>query len=158
MKINKQKRDSLLCLLKRKITLLSKITALFLLLNFAASTILSAQRNQGVPVTGQIVDENNNPLTGVTVQVKNSKISATTNAAGKFSITVPNNRSVLVFTYVGYERQESVAGNNKVIHLQASNTNLGEVVVVVGYGTQRRISVTGSVDRVGTQVEKTFAE
>ncbi len=150
MKIHKQKRGPSLCLLQRKITLLSKITALFLLLNFAASTILSAQRNLGVPVTGQIVDENNNPLTGVTVQVKNSIISATTSAAGKFSITVPNSRSVLVFTYVGYERQESVAGNNSVIHLKASNTTLGEVVVV-GYGTQRRISVTGSVDRVGSE-------
>ncbi|MBA4166900.1 MAG: TonB-dependent receptor [Chitinophagaceae bacterium] len=142
-------------------TFLSKMTALLIVFNLAASTILLARNdhnygfkhnsNLPVPITGKVVDENNNPLAGVTVQVKNSDVTATTNESGNFSINAENSRAILVFSYVGYASQEVAAGSSIVIHLlRAANNDLGEVIVV-GYGTQRKISVTGAVDRVGSE-------
>ncbi len=159
MKIYKLQIDPFFNLLLKETTFLSKIAGLLILFNCAASTILFARKdyNSGfkelrklaIPVTGQVVDENNNPLTGVTVQVKNSNVTVTTNGTGNFSIEVPNRSAVLVFTYVGYEKQEVAGSGNLVIHLKALNNSLGEIVVV-GYGTQKRVSLTGAVDRVGS--------
>lgn len=99
-------------------------------------------------VQGKVVNENNNPISGATVQYKNSGTATTTDAAGDFSLTVPSNNGVLVFSYVGYTPKElPVSNRNMNVQLLSLDNSLGEVVVV-GYGTQRRISVTGAVDKV----------
>jgi TonB-dependent starch-binding outer membrane protein SusC len=158
MKMYKLQTDLLLKPLLGRIAFSGKIAGMLIIFNCAASTFLFARKNHNhgfkeeqnfaIPVTGRVTDENNNPLAGVTVQVKKSNTTTTTNETGSFSITVPDKKAVLVFTYVGFESQEVVAGsNNFSIQLKHSNTSLGEVVVV-GYGTQKRISVTGAVDRV----------
>ena len=106
---------------------------------------------QGTNIRGQVLDENNAPISGVTGQLKASAVAATTNESGNFSITVPGGKGVLVFSYVGYTSKEvSIAGENMVVTLQPLNNSLSEVVVV-GYGTQRKVSVTGSVDKVTTE-------
>jgi TonB-dependent starch-binding outer membrane protein SusC len=96
---------------------------------------------------GKVVNENNSPIAGVTVQLKNSTTITTTDTDGNFVLTLPSGGGVLVFSYVGYTSRELPASSNMSVQLQPMNNTLGEVVVV-GYGTQRRVSVTGAVDKI----------
>ena len=97
-------------------------------------------------VIGTIKDGSGNPLSGATVSVKGGSQSTLTNSQGSFSITVPNSSSVLVISYVGFATQEITVGNRSSVNISLS-TNSAELnqVVVVGYGTQNRKDVTGSV-------------
>jgi TonB-linked SusC/RagA family outer membrane protein len=98
-------------------------------------------------VTGTVRDAaGGRGLTGATVALKGTSRSTVSDANGGFSITVPNSNSVLVISYIGYESQEVVVGNRASIsiNLQSSSAELNQVVVV-GYGTQRKKDVTGSV-------------
>jgi len=106
-------------------------------------------------VTGKVTGENNTPLSGVSVQVKGTNKGTTTDAQGSFSINA-NETDVLVFSYIGYETQElAVNGKTEInVTLVISNKQL-EQVVVVGYGTQRKIDVTGSVTQIkGEEISK----
>jgi len=114
-----------------------------LILFLMLGTFVNAQKN----ITGKVTGTDNQPLVGVTVNLKNSTTSATSNETGVFSITVPQNgNSILVFTYVGYETSEQAVKNNAVINinLKAVTSVLNEVVVI-GYGTQRKVNLSGSV-------------
>lgn len=98
-------------------------------------------------IRGTIKDATSgNPLPGATIALKGSAVSTTSDANGAFVITVPDNNSILVVSYVGYATKEVFAGTNTTIDvvLQANASDLGEVVVV-GYGTQSKKDVTGSV-------------
>jgi TonB-linked SusC/RagA family outer membrane protein len=107
------------------------------------------QQQQLQEIRGRVVDEAGNPVQGATVQVKGSQLVTTTNATGEFVINTPDEKLVLVISFVGYLSEEiAVSGNKSVlISLKPGNQQLGEVVVV-GYGTQRKVSVTGAVDQV----------
>jgi len=99
-------------------------------------------------VRGKVVNENNNPIAGVTVVLKNSSLTTTTDTSGDYSLSLPSRNGVLVFSYVGYTAKEAgVTGNNVSVQLLPVDNSLGEVVVV-GYGTQRKISVSGAVDKI----------
>ena len=98
-------------------------------------------------VTGTILDkETKTPLAGVTVSVRGGAATVATNSEGVFSIVVPSDQSTLEFSYIGYASQQVTVGTQSTISLTMSATDkkLGEVVVV-GYGTQRRRDITGSV-------------
>lgn len=88
-------------------------------------------------------------LPGVSIVVKGTSQGTTTDGDGKFDLTVPNVESALVFSFVGYESQEIVVGNRTEINvtLKADNKALSELVVV-GYGTQKRVNLTGAVSQV----------
>ena len=103
-------------------------------------------------VTGTVTDETKAPLPGVSIVVKGSQKGTTTNANGTFSLAVPNDKAVLVFSYVGYEPQEVVVDNRTTINisLKVDNKSLSEVVVV-GYGNQDRRDVTGAVATIKIQ-------
>lgn len=110
------------------------------------SGFLYAQNSQ--IVRGTVRDEKGQPLSGVSVSVKGTTNGTTTDAAGKFSINVPNADAVLVFTNVGFDPKEVKASNGVVdLTLVAAENRLTDVVVV-GYGTQRKVSLTSSVDQV----------
>ncbi len=100
-------------------------------------------------VTGEVKDSSGAPLSGVSVQVKNTDIGTVTNNEGQFSISVPDGNSILVFSRVGYETVErSLNGSTSVnITLAASQAVLDQVVVV-GYGTQRKRDLTGAIASV----------
>ncbi len=112
-------------------------------------TPVNLQQQQLQEIRGRVVDEAGNPVQGATVQVKGSQLVTTTNATGEFVINSPDEKLVLVISFVGYQSEEiAVSGNKPVlISLKPGNQQLGEVVVV-GYGTQRKVSVTGAVDQV----------
>ncbi len=124
----------------RKIYLI--LSVLLLLCN-----VLKAQ-DQDRTVSGNVVDEKDLPMPGVTVQVKGSKASAATDANGKYSIRVTNLQNVVIgVSFVGYSYQEKtlrVGEMNADFKLAPTNNNLDEVVVV-GYGEQKKATLTGSV-------------
>jgi len=103
-----------------------------------------------VTVSGQVTSASDNtPLVGVSVVLKGTQTGTLTNDEGKFSINVPNSNSVLMFSYIGYERKEVVVGNQNTLNisLNPSETFLDEVVVI-GYGTVKKSDLTGAVATV----------
>jgi TonB-linked SusC/RagA family outer membrane protein len=102
-----------------------------------------------ISVTGKITDESGVAVPGVTVLEKGTKNGATTNADGQFSIKVTSANSILVFSSVGFSNQEVKVGTTSIINivLKANISNLDEVVVV-GYGTQKKATVTGAVSAI----------
>jgi TonB-linked SusC/RagA family outer membrane protein len=109
-------------------------------------------QNQTIKVSGQIVDQDGQPLIGATVKVKNSKSGVVTDFDGNFSIDAPAN-GVLVVSYVGYkDREIAIRGRAALEPIQlSSDDNMLEQVVVVGYGTQKKADLTGSVSVVNTE-------
>ena len=104
---------------------------------------------QTITVTGTVSDETG-PLPGVTVLLEGSNIGATTDLSGVYEISNVPTDGVLVFSYVGFTTQRINIGNRSEIDvvLMSDTQDLDEIVVV-GYGTQRREAVTGSVSSIG---------
>lgn len=105
-------------------------------------------------VTGVVLDDGGQSLPGVSVLLKqgNANQGTTTDADGRFALTVPHG-ATLIFSFIGMATKEAAvpdAGEMSVV-LQPDITTLEEVVVV-GYGTQKKINLTGAVDQVGSEV------
>jgi TonB-linked SusC/RagA family outer membrane protein len=100
-------------------------------------------------VSGTVLDEKGTPLVGVNIQIRGTARGTASDARGTYRIDVPNGNSVLVFSYIGYTKKEVTVGNQSVINVSLE-TDAGalEEVVVVGYGTQKRSSLTGAVSTV----------
>lgn len=106
-----------------------------------------------VTVSGTVLDEKNEPMIGITIAVKNSSIGTTSDFEGNYSITVPNANSVIVYSYIGYLKQEITVGSRKVINVVLKdNTEMLDEVVVVGFGTQKKINLTGSIATVDSKM------
>ena len=138
----------------------SGLLVLLLVLSFSlkVSAEIPANKAPYRVVSGKVTDQAGASLSGVSVMVKGSTLGTTTNVDGNFSINVPNNNSILVFTHVGYLTKEVVVGNETdiIIVLEADLTQQLTDVVVVGYGTQKKVTVTGSVAQVkGSELAKT---
>ncbi len=129
--------------MKKKLFLLSILYALL--------QSLSAYANQGgqFPVSGVVVDGQKVPMPGVTVQIKGTTQGTTTDRDGKYTIAVPNSKSILVFSFVGFQTLEITVGNQNTIDvsLKESVTELGETVVV-GYGTQKKESIVAALSTI----------
>lgn len=113
---------------------------LILLLN-----IVAVQAQNKIKISGSVWDTAGNPLVGVSVTVKGETVGTITDANGIFTLQVPH-RSIIRFSYVGFVQQELVANtlNGKKIILEEDAKSLSEVVVV-GYGTQAKINLTGAI-------------
>lgn len=106
-------------------------------------------RAQNKVITGMVMDDKGGPLSGATVRILTSAKGVTTDANGRFTISVPPEATTLLISYVGYDPQEvSVRNLAEVrVSLKPSRSSLNEVVVV-GYGVQKRKDLTGSVASV----------
>jgi TonB-dependent starch-binding outer membrane protein SusC len=104
-----------------------------------------------IAVHGRVTDPQGAPLPGVSVTVAGTSRGVATNALGEFSLTVDSN-AVLHFSYTGFTAADVAVNGRKtiVITLQLSQVALGDVVVV-GYGTQRKVNLTGAVDQITPQ-------
>ena len=118
----------------------------FIVLLIVSSSTAIAQ--ELMKVTGLVVDQNAEPLIGVTVKVKGDAKSGTvTGLDGDFSIMVQKGKT-LVFSYLGYQTKEVAAITSKLkINMKEDNKMLDDVVVV-GYGVQKKSSVTGAISQV----------
>jgi TonB-linked SusC/RagA family outer membrane protein len=88
-------------------------------------------------------------LAGVSVVLKGTTRGTTTDGKGNFEISVPGAATVLVFSFVGYVSQEVTVGNRSVVNVTLSTDNKTlEELVVVGYGTQKKVNLTGAVSQV----------
>jgi len=106
------------------------------------------QLRQPIRVTGTVTGDNNEPLSGVTVQVKGSLAGTTTNNTGQFTVTASDS-ATLVFSYIGYTSKEVPVSGQNVLNVQmnASTKSLDQVVVV-GYGTQRKGDITSAISTI----------
>ena len=102
-----------------------------------------------VTITGNVVDENGEALPGATISVQGTTKGTVTDLDGNFSITVPE-ASTLVVSFIGYQAQTIKVTNQTVLNIKLSqDASALEEVVVIGYGTQRKSDLTGSVGSVG---------
>ncbi|MEX0981526.1 MAG: TonB-dependent receptor [Bacteroidales bacterium] len=104
-------------------------------------------------ITGKVTDQNGTELIGVNIIVKGTSTGTITSFTGDFSLTIPGdiNDPVLVISYIGYTTREIRVGENRVFDIQLEeDAELLEEVVVTGYGTQRKVDVTGAVSSVET--------
>jgi TonB-dependent starch-binding outer membrane protein SusC len=103
-------------------------------------------------VTGKVTDESGMPMPGVNVIVKGTSNGSSTDVEGEFSLEIPDDNAVLVFSFIGYTTKEVPVGAQTRVDVQlAPDVVALNEVVVVGYGTQSRTSVTGAISSVNSK-------
>jgi iron complex outermembrane receptor protein len=138
-----QRKKTISFLKHRKMNLLTVLMSLCITAAFA----------QSGAIKGKVIDEQGEPVIGANVVEKGTTNGAITNLDGEYTLTVSNaQRSVLQFSFIGYNTIEETAGGRKSIDikLEPSVVNLGEVVAI-GYGTQTRREITGSIANVSEE-------
>src|SRR6056297_4039860 len=131
-----------------------KFTGILLLFFITASYAFAQSGDH--EVSGTVSEVSGEPLIGVNVSVQGTTTGTTTNMNGEYSLSVPDPDVVLIFSYIGFEQQViPVEGRNTIdVVLYLDTTQLDDLVVV-GYGTQRRSDITGSVGIVtNTELEQ----
>ena len=104
---------------------------------------------QGILVSGTVKDTMGGTIPGVTIVEKGTSNGTFSDPDGNYSISVKGSSSVLVYSFVGLKTQEIEVGQNRIIDVVLEEDVVGmDVVVVVGYGTQKRGNVTGAVASV----------
>lgn len=119
----------------------------------------TAAQAQGIMVKGKVVDQHNEPIIGATVGVDNGKAKTVTDIDGNYTLQVPANAQIVV-NYIGMKpATQSVGGRRELNFILQDDVNQLQDVVVVGYGTQKRGSITGSVAAVkGDEMVRTKNE
>lgn len=135
-----------------------RLSTLLVLMALGIPSIGWAQQKN---VSGKVLDSNNKPIAGVTISVQNAgtRIETTTDADGSYTISVPEGKKLL-FKSLGFNAKEELTEGKSIINvvLQSDDTQL-ETVVVVGYGTQKKQSLTGAISSVkGTEMRQTKNE
>ena len=126
----------------KKSTSAMRVVLLSLLSIFFSMTITSQNRS----VSGTVKDVGGDPMIGVSVVLKGTVVGTITNFDGKYTIEATSNRDVLEFSYIGYESKSESVDNKTVIDVvMLEDTKMLDELVVVGYGTQKKSDLTGSV-------------
>jgi TonB-linked SusC/RagA family outer membrane protein len=108
---------------------------------------------QAFLVTGTITDETGMPVPGVNVLEKGTTNGTTSDTDGVYRIAVTDGNAILVFSFIGYSTQEVVVSNQSTINVSlAIDTQTLSEVVIVGYGTQKKLNLTAAVDQVDGDV------
>ena len=104
---------------------------------------------QNKRIGGTIIDESGKPMAGVNIQIEGTIIGAISDLNGKYSIDIPDENAVLVFSFIGYNTEKLSAAGKTIIDVKlVSSVSVLDEVVVVGYGTVKKSDLTGSVIRV----------
>ncbi|WP_346318058.1 TonB-dependent receptor [Chitinophaga sp. YIM B06452] len=113
---------------------------------YAHNVVSEADRR----VTGRVTSTTGEGLPGVSVVIKGTQTGTATDENGNYSINIPDEGAVLVFSFIGFATQEIRPGKGGTLNIQlAPDTKSLNQVVVVGYGTQKKVNLTGAVDQVG---------
>ncbi|HSC51990.1 MAG TPA: TonB-dependent receptor [Phnomibacter sp.] len=119
------------------------------LLLFLLLLCCGAVSAQGIKVSGTVTDANKAPVEGVSVKLKGASTGTATDPQGHFTITVPDQKAVLVFSHVNFTEREFIVGQNGNLNVSlVPKNNEGEEVVVIGYGTAKKKDLTGAVSKV----------
>lgn len=129
--------------------------------NINVKKLRNRRRNRRDPViieektiTGKVTDELGNELPGVNVLLKGTNVGTVTDVSGKYSINVPDDVTTLVFSYIGFLKQEVEVGDRSIVDVRmALDSEMLNEVVVVGYGTQKKVNLTGAVDNIDFEKE-----
>lgn len=114
-----------------------------------AAPVAVKEVQQSTKVTGIVTNLKGEPVIGGNVMVKGTSTGTSTGVDGKFTLNVPTNKAVLVVSCIGYLTKEVPVGEQKQLSIQLEEKNASiDELVVVGYGTQRKATVTGSVASV----------
>lgn len=109
-------------------------------------------------VTGKVTDEDQNPLAGVSVQVKGTTLGALTGADGMFRLSIPENTRILSFSFIGMKSYDLEIGDKTDVNVVMSvDIGMLEEVIVIGYGTVKKKDLTGAVTRINAEELKTEA-
>ncbi len=108
--------------------------------------VVENQSVEQTTITGIVTDENGMGLPGVSILVKGTTKGSNSNNNGSYSIDVPNDKAILIFSFIGYTKQEILISNRTVINIVMASDNMSlDEVVVVGYGTQKKSDIISSV-------------
>ncbi|EFS97612.1 TonB-dependent receptor plug domain protein [Capnocytophaga ochracea F0287] len=131
--------------MNQKLVLLS----FFLLIGWGYTQVYAQGAKPKRIITGTVSDENG-PLPGASIVIKNTTKGVSTDMDGHYSIEINGSKDVLLFSYVGYKSQEMIVGKLGVIDvtLKSENEQLEEVVVTAGGTTQKKVSVSGSISSI----------
>lgn len=104
---------------------------------------------QGQTVSGVVTDEKGEPLIGVNVSVKGTTKGTITDINGKYTLQVPSSNATIVFSYVGFLPKSQVVGAARSLNVKlAENAKVMDEVVVVGFGTQKKASLTSAISQI----------
>ncbi|MCU6767470.1 TonB-dependent receptor [Barnesiella propionica] len=135
--------------LKRAVNCFRSFRFVTVLVCFFSTAVLFAQNSK---LTGVVVDESGEPIIGASVYIKGTKTGIMTDVNGTFALNAPD-KSTLTISYVGYTTQDVVADAQKklFITLKESINQLDELVVV-GFGTQKKVNLTGAVSAIDSKI------
>ena len=103
-------------------------------------------QQQTITITGKVTDATGDPLPGVSITIKGLTQGTATDANGAYTLAVPNESATLVFTYIGFARQEKEVGSQRTINVTLlEDTRQIEEIIVVGYGALKKENLTGAV-------------
>ncbi len=110
-------------------------------------------RSLAIAINGTVLDEDQAPIPGVNVLVKGTSNGTTTDTNGRFALDVPDENSVLVFSFIGYTTQEVQVGSQTSINVtMVTDVQSLQEVVVVGYGEQKKATITGAVTSIKSDI------
>ena len=114
---------------------------------------------QNVALKGKVTGETGDALPGVTVLLKGTNVGATTDTEGEYALSLPGRTGTLVFSFIGYQTKEVAINNQTTLNVSMTpDAKALEEVVVVGYGTQKKATLTGSVASISNkQLKRTPA-
>ncbi|MCE6992805.1 TonB-dependent receptor [Dyadobacter sp. CY323] len=125
-----------------------RVTRMILVLLLGMISLCSTAQTTFV-VKGTVTADNGETLPGASVILKGTSTGTTTDVDGKYSLSLSDGNGTLVYTYIGYVNQEVAVTNRSVIDVQLlTNDRTLDEIVVVGYGTQKKATLTGSVSEV----------
>ncbi|HSC37920.1 MAG TPA: TonB-dependent receptor [Chitinophagaceae bacterium] len=153
MKKNCRHLSHVMSKLRLKFFLLGCLTLLLLTVIPSRATAKES-RLPALNISGKITDAEGKPLAGVSIREKGTKNGVTSKEDGSFKITVESNDAILLVSFVGYKTKEVPVAGNSVINVALETAGELERVVVVGYGTQRKKDLTGSVASVNLEATK----
>ena len=141
---NKYDRFSLAITIQKALPPRQRLFIFFLLMLLTSANNIFAQKAH--TVSGTVTDEQGTAVSGASIRIKNASGGISTDSSGRFRLDVPNANGILVISSVGYATQEVAIRNRAAIEVRLTSTSASlNDVIVVGYGTQRKRDVTGSV-------------